>query len=797
MVKRSGLPIVGDRRSAGGIEALEALFRADAGATPASASSSSRTSAPGRESAAAEILGRFTAMPVRRRSDGDRGRARPRLRHARRTPRSRSAQGRLRVRAVDAGAPRAQPDRRLPRQPRRGPGRARHRHHPLGRRQRRHARHQGDQGARRADHGAGRPTTRRRATPACRRAPSPPASSTSCCRSRQMPASSSTTSAASTLAGRAHGRRPAGRRSRAGRAGAPGDLRDPARPGRPRLRRLQGEDLPAPRPAADAGAAARRRSRPMSSGCGRSPTRSTQLFRDLLIGVTNFFRDPEAFEALERLVMPQLFEGKGADDTVRIWVPGCATGEEAYSIAILLREHMDGLAARRRRCSSSPPTSTSAALDVARGRPLPGERCSRACRAERLQRFFAEDGGSYVVAKEVRDMCIFSPHSLIRDPPFSRIDLVSCRNLLIYLDAELQEQVIPVFHYALRPGGFLFLGSVRERQPARRPVRRRRQEAPHLPAARPRRGRRSAVPAAALPAPRCAHAAATEAARPDGGGARRCAARSRPRVLEHFAPAYVVVNRDGDVVYYSPRTGKYLEAAAGPAEPAAARAWRARACASTCAPRCRRRWRRGAPSTRERRRGRGRRRRVQPIDLTVEPLRRARATSPLFLVLFADLGPPLTPRGRRRSGAAPGDGDADGDAARARAARHARAAAGDDRGVRDRARGAEVRERGAGLDQRGAAVDQRGAGDLQGGAPVGQRGAADGQPGAQQQDRRSSTSANSDLRNLFESTQIAIVFLDRAAASSAASRRRSTEHLQPDPERPRPAAHRHRQPPRP
>jgi two-component system CheB/CheR fusion protein len=187
------------------------------------------------------------------------------------------------------------------------------------------------------------------------------------------------------------------------------------------------------------------------------PEEVSALFRDLLIGVTDFFRDTAAYQALETSVVPKLFEGKGADDEVRVWVAGCATGEEAYSIAILLREHLER--------SLSPPKVQVFATDidemgmgVARAARYPAS-VVKEVSPERLRRFFVHEAGTYRVVKELRDMCIFSDHSVIRDPPFSRLDLISCRNLLIYLKPSLQAQIIPLFHYALRPSGYLLLGS--------------------------------------------------------------------------------------------------------------------------------------------------------------------------------------------------------------------------------------------------------------------------------------------------------------------------------------------------
>ncbi len=180
------------------------------------------------------------------------------------------------------------------------------------------------------------------------------------------------------------------------------------------------------------------------------------LFRDLLIRVTSFFRDSEAFDVIERVVVPRLFADRHADHTVRVWVPGCSTGEEAYSLAILLREHMDTL--------RGPPRVQIFATDI--DEPAIGTaRLGRypsvlldGLTPDRRERFFRQSDTGYVVAKEIRDICTFSAHSLVRDPPFSRMDLVSCRNLLIYLDADLQAKVVPSFHYSLAPDGILILG---------------------------------------------------------------------------------------------------------------------------------------------------------------------------------------------------------------------------------------------------------------------------------------------------------------------------------------------------
>jgi two-component system CheB/CheR fusion protein len=285
------------------------------------------------------------------------------------------------------------------------------------------------------------------------------------------------------------------------------------------------------------------------------------LFQDLLIGVTEFFRDPAEFDLLER-ELPKLFEGKGPGDHVRVWVLGCATGEEAYSIAMLLAEHVATL--------DEPPAVQIFATDLD-ARALGSARAGRYAAAiaehvkpERLARWFIKEGDTYCVTRELREMCIFSPHNLIKDAPFSRIDLLSCRNLLIYLNTDLQDRVIPIFHFSLRPGGILFLGSsesVTRHQKLFSPVDRknrlfRRVETatrilPEFPLS-PRTGRREVV-RDRMPPP----------GRPPGlssGISRRAA-----QVAERYAPAYVVVDREYEVLHFSGRTGRYLEPATGAA----------------------------------------------------------------------------------------------------------------------------------------------------------------------------------------------------------------------------------------
>jgi two-component system, chemotaxis family, CheB/CheR fusion protein len=364
----------------------------------------------------------------------------------------------------------------------------------------------------------------------------------------------------------------------------------------------------------------------------KEPEEVTLLFRDLLIGVTNFFRDKSAFEALEQLVIPKLFEGAGAAGTVRIWVPGCATGEEVYSIAILLREHLDKLR-NVPRVQIFASDIDEAALAVARAGRYP-QALMEGVEPERLDRFFSRDDAGYTVVKEIRDMCVFSAHSVIRDPPFSRIDLISCRNLLIYLGPEFQSRVIPVFHFALKPGGYLFLGTSENISQYG--------DLFHRVDRKQRLFQRRDHVATPLQFPLFVPGARTVIGgvvpqREPGTPTANLRRVVESRVLETFAPPHVVVNREGDIIHYSSRTGKYLEAAAGmPSRQLLALARRG----------LRLDLRSALQEAIETRRTTVREDVAVEIDdgyqhitLTVEPLGDHDA-DPLFLVLFADVGRP-------------------------------------------------------------------------------------------------------------------------------------------------------------
>jgi two-component system CheB/CheR fusion protein len=191
----------------------------------------------------------------------------------------------------------------------------------------------------------------------------------------------------------------------------------------------------------------------------QNPDEVGALFRDLLIGVTNFFRDPEAFKVLEEKTIPKLFADKPAGELVRVWVPGCSTGEEAYSIAILLQEHIEKT--KRGFKAQVFATDIDGKAIVAARAGLYSASIAADITPDRLTRFFTaeSEGSAYRINKGIRDMLVFSEQDVIKDPPFSKLDLISCRNLLIYMSGDLQKKLIPLFHYALNPDGVLFLGT--------------------------------------------------------------------------------------------------------------------------------------------------------------------------------------------------------------------------------------------------------------------------------------------------------------------------------------------------
>ncbi len=367
----------------------------------------------------------------------------------------------------------------------------------------------------------------------------------------------------------------------------------------------------------------------------QEPREVNSLFCDLLINVTNFFRDAEAFETLKDLVIPKLFEGKGADEIVRVWVPGCATGEEVFSIGMLMREHMDTLTAVPR-VQIFATDIDEKALSLARQGRYP-EALLDSLTPERRKRFFIPDGASYVLNKEIRDLCIFSPHSVIRDPPFSRMDLVSCRNLLIYFGPEVQGQVIPIFHYSLRPGGYLFLGTsenVSQFAELFTPL----EKKHRIFRSRDTGERNVRLPLLLGGLRHGSEARKTPRFRFPGITSRWVV---EQQVLDRFCPPHVVVNRDGDIVHYSGKTGKYLEPPAGmPNRQLMAMARKGLRLDLSNA--FREAVQKNTTVVRDNVAVDGDDSRVQMVRLTVEPVWDTTGEEPLYLVLFSDEGPALS-----------------------------------------------------------------------------------------------------------------------------------------------------------
>ncbi len=283
------------------------------------------------------------------------------------------------------------------------------------------------------------------------------------------------------------------------------------------------------------------------------------LYRDFLIRVTQFFRDPEAFEALKEQVFPQLVEGRPANSAIRVWSAGCATGEEIYSLAIALLEYMQTLpSAFPIKLLATDLNET--ALEKARA-GIYIDNIEIDVSAERLRRFFTRHGNYYHINKSVRDLCVFSRHDLTVDPPFSQLDLVSCRNVLIYMNANLQRRVFPILHYALARDRFLFLGSSESVGPNM-----------ELFATVDARHRIYVRKQTIVPAPLEFGTFATgEAARkqPWGQQVRTLwtaldVQREADRlVLARYAPVGVIVDEVGTVVQFRGRTLPYLEPAPG------------------------------------------------------------------------------------------------------------------------------------------------------------------------------------------------------------------------------------------
>ena len=312
------------------------------------------------------------------------------------------------------------------------------------------------------------------------------------------------------------------------------------------------------------------------------PGEAGALLKDLLISVTNFFRDKDAFEALLGQI-PEIFRNKTANDTIRVWVPACATGEEAYSIAMLLSDHA--------RTLEAPPTLQVFATDLDQGVLIEARNgtypltITADVSEERLQRYFIKEHRGYRVRRELREVVLFAVHDLLKDSPFSRLDLVSCRNLLIYLNRGAQKRALDIFHFALRPDGRLFLGtseSVDDTSQFFLTL----DKKHRIYAARPTP--RTSLPVPSGPSTLARTLAAQHAAGVSGLAERRLlsseALGSLPspnlpareqlswgelhlKLIEHFGPPSLLVNKDNDILHLSEGASRFLKFAAGEPSP--------------------------------------------------------------------------------------------------------------------------------------------------------------------------------------------------------------------------------------
>jgi chemotaxis methyl-accepting protein methylase len=292
-----------------------------------------------------------------------------------------------------------------------------------------------------------------------------------------------------------------------------------------------------------------------------NPQELELLFKELLIGVTNFFRDPSTWEQVKEEVIPTLFSERPAKHVLRAWVPGCSTGEEAYSLAIVFREALDQMKSAQRTTLQIFATDLDReAIDRARQGSFPANIAADVSQ-ERLDRFFVKSENGYQVAKEIRETIIFATQNVIMDPPFTKLDIISCRNLLIYLTPEAQRKLMPLFHYSLNPGGFLFLGSS-ETVGASTGL-----FFPLSGKSRLYRRNESALgvqpvefPSSFIPAP-----LSVPEERVVPGAIVNLQVLADRILLQYSSPPAVLVNSEGDILYINGRTGKFLEPAAGKA----------------------------------------------------------------------------------------------------------------------------------------------------------------------------------------------------------------------------------------
>jgi two-component system CheB/CheR fusion protein len=383
-----------------------------------------------------------------------------------------------------------------------------------------------------------------------------------------------------------------------------------------------------------------------------NPQETELLFKELLIGVTSFFRDPPAWEQLKDNVMPALLAAHPQGGVLRAWTSGCSTGEEAYSLAMIFKEALEQVNPAGNFSLQIFATDLDRdAIDKARAGVYPENIAADIC-PERLRRFFVKDDYGYRVAKEIREMVIFAPQNMIMDPPFTKLDLLLCRNLLIYLDQEMQKKIMPLFHYSLNPGGVLFLGkaeTIGTFNSLFAPLDKKSRIFKRLDsalAAEP-----VEFPSAFVPYP---PAVANTQPQVQAAGA-NLQVLADQLLLQHYCPAAVLTNDKGDILYISGRTGKYLEPAAGKANWnifAMAReglryelndAWQKALRQKTAASL------KGVQV--------GTNGGVQSVDITIEPIGEPAALQGMVLTVFTDATAPPEPKAAGKTRRASGRGD--------------------------------------------------------------------------------------------------------------------------------------------
>ena len=296
----------------------------------------------------------------------------------------------------------------------------------------------------------------------------------------------------------------------------------------------------------------------------QNPAEVEMLFKELLIGVTSFFRDPEAFEVLKNKVIPQALKAKPAGGQIRVWVVGCSSGEEAYSVAMIIQECLDKIRNKQKfKFQVFATDIDQEAIEKARAGVYTANIVTDVS-AKRLAQFFIKHGDTYQIKRELREMVVFALHNVIKDPPFTKLDILSCRNFLIYVVPELQKKLVPVFHYSLNPAGILFLGTAEsiggfgnifQSLENKWKIFKRKETSfiyPEIPTQSRDFLRQQAIgePVAVKIKP------GERIAMPEI---------AKNVLLEDYAPAFVVIDQKGNILYFGSKTGKYLEPAVGEA----------------------------------------------------------------------------------------------------------------------------------------------------------------------------------------------------------------------------------------